>query len=108
VFRLRLGLLRRILQSSCISNGVRVDLPSASASAFACVISAGVLALAALAAAQPDASAAPIPVAVAAPDNLARLWSEAVRLERGSWDLAEMGATGHADRIGRELREFEG
>jgi hypothetical protein len=106
VFRLRLGLLRRILQSPCISNGVRVDL--APASAFACVVSAGVLALAALAAAQPDASAAPIPVAVAAPDDLARLWSEAVRLERASWDLAEMGATGHADRIARELRELEG
>jgi tetratricopeptide (TPR) repeat protein len=103
VFRLRLGLLRRILQSSCISNGVRVDLPSASA----CVISAGVLALAALAAAQPDASAAPIPVAVAAPDDLAQLWIEAVRLERASWDLDDSEGDQSYELAIEAVRRFE-
>jgi len=47
----------------------------------ACVVGSGVLLLAAIASARP----------VAAPDDLARIWNEAVDLERSSWDLEESG-----------------
>ena len=101
VLRLLLRLLRHARQACFISNGVRRALISTS------VMGAGVLLLAGALDAQPDISAAPMPGAIATPDDLARLWSEAVRLERTSWDLDDSEDDQSYDLAIEAARRFE-
>jgi tetratricopeptide (TPR) repeat protein len=96
---LDLGVLLRFQQPSGNQNRLRL--------ALACVQCAVVLLSAAAGAPQPAASAAPIPAAPVAPEDLARMWSEAVKLERTSWDCDESEAARSYDLAVEAARRFE-